>query len=462
MFNTEIYKERRKTLKKEFSKGILLFLSNNEMPMNYASNTYHYRQDSTFLYYWGLNEPGVAAVIDLESGKEIIFGDDRPIDDIIWMGFDDTIKNKAESVGVSNVKPFSKLESYIKKVKKSKTKIHFLPQYRADNVIFLSELLNIKYSKINDKVSEKFVKAVIKQRSIKGEEEITEIEKALDTSYLMNTTAMKIIKPRLIEQEVYGTVEGIALSKGNGVSFPVIFSVNGEILHNHSHKNVMRSGQIAVLDSGAETFEGYASDITRTFPVNGKFTQKQKDVYNIVLNSQLQAIEMIKPGVKFKDVHLHSAKVITAGLKELDLMKGDVDEAVEAGAHALFFPHGLGHMMGLDVHDMENLGENFVGYNKSVERSNQFGLAYLRLAKKLEPGFVLTVEPGCYFIPALIDQWKSEKKHSEFINYSKVERYKRFGGIRIEDDVLLTEDGHKVLGKPIPKTVAEVERACAK
>ncbi|PID59430.1 MAG: Xaa-Pro aminopeptidase [Ignavibacteriae bacterium] len=462
MFNTKTYENRRETLKQEFSKGVLLFLSNNEMPMNFASNTYHYRQDSTFLYYWGLNEPGVAAIIDLEKNEEIIFGDNRPVDDIIWMGHDDTIKNKAEKVGVHKVKSFSKLSNYLDKAKKNKRNIHFLPQYRADNVLFLSKLLNIKHSKINDKVSKKFIKAVVKQRSIKSNEEIVEIEKALDISYEMNTLAMKLTKPGIIEREVFGVVEGIALSKGNGVSFPIIFSVHGETLHNHSHNNVMRAGQIAVLDSGAETTEGYASDITRTFPVNGQFTKKQKDIYNIVLDSQLQAIKMIKPGIKFKDIHLQAARVITSGLKDIGLMKGDVDEAVAAGAHALFFPHGLGHMMGLDVHDMENLGENYVGYNKSIERSNQFGLAYLRLGKKLKEGFVITVEPGCYFIPALIEQWKKEKKHAEFINYSTVKKYNNFGGIRIEDDILLTKNGYKILGKPIPKTVEEVEEACSK
>lgn len=462
MFDSQIYIQRRNTLKNNFKKGLLLFLGNNESPMNYSDNTYHYRQDSSFLYYWGINQPGMAAVLNLDKDEEIIFGNERSIDDIVWMGFDESIKDKAENVGVKKVQPYVKLKSYLKKYKAKDVKIHYLPQYRYDNIILIEELLGIKHSKVNGNASGKLVKAVIKQRSIKGEEEIREIEKAIDTSYLMNTTAMKLMKPGMVEREVFGTIEGIALSKGNGVSFPIIFSVNGQILHNHAHENIMNDGQIAVLDSGAETMLGYASDITRTIPVNGKFSEKQREIYNIVLESQLEAIAMMKPGIKFKEVHLKAAKIIAIGLKGLGIMKGDTDEAVRKGAHALFFPHGLGHMMGLDVHDMENLGENYVGYDKKSKRSNQFGLAYLRLGKELEPGYIVTVEPGCYFIPALIEQWRKSKKHKNFINYNVLDSYMDFGGVRIEDDVLVTEEGNKILGKPIPKTVEEIEKACSK
>jgi len=462
MFKTETYINRRNELKKKFKDGILLFLGNNEMPMNYLGNTYHFRQDSSYLYYWGISEPNLAAVIDIKKNKEIIFGNNRSLDDIIWMGFDDTIENKANKVGVENTKPFSKLEGYLKKKISHGNKIHFLPQYRADNILLLQELLDIKTCKIIQNASLKFIKSVIQQRSIKTDEEIAEIEKALEVSYDMNVTAMKEIKPGIKEREICGKVEGIAISKGNGVSFPIIFSVNGQILHNHSHENIMENGQIAVLDSGSETMLGYASDTTRTIPVSGKFTKQQKEIYNIVLESQLESIKMIKPGIKFKDVHLNAAKVIANGLKKLGIMRGNIDRAISEGAHALFFPHGLGHMLGLDVHDLENLGEDFIGYNKSVKRSKQFGLAYLRMAKELEQGFVLTVEPGCYFIPALIDKWKSEKIFTKYINYKKLENYRNFGGIRIEDNVLVTKDGYKVLGKPIPKTIEEVESACSK
>ncbi len=461
MFNASIYIKRRNELKKSFKKGILLFLGNNEMPMNYSGNTYHYRQDSSFLYYWGISEPNLAAVIDIEKDREIIFGDDRSLDDIVWMGFDDTIKGKAEKVGVEKTKSFSQLKKYIHNKLSNGNKIHFLPQYRADNLLLLEDLLDIKANKINKKASIKLIKSIIEQRSIKTEEEIEEIEKALEVSYNMNLTAMREIKPGILEKEVSGKVEGIAISQGNGISFPTIFSVNGEILHNHSHENMMQDGQLAVLDSGAETVLGYASDTTRTIPVNGKFTEKQKEIYNIVLEAQLQSIDMIKPGIRYIDIHLAAAKVIAEGLKILGIMKGNIDKAVAEGAHALFFPHGLGHMLGLDVHDLENLGEDYIGYDKNIKRSDQFGLAYLRLAKELEEGFVITVEPGCYFIPALIDKWKSEKKFLKYIDYKKLEEYRNFGGIRIEDDVLVTNDGHRVLGKPIPKTFEEVESACA-
>jgi Xaa-Pro dipeptidase len=304
------------------------------------------------------------------------------------------------------------------------------------------------------------VKAVIAQRSIKTPEEVEQIVRALNTSFMMNTFAMKQTKPGLYEKDIYGALEGIALSQGSGVSFPMIFSIRGETLHNEKHENLMKEGDLALLDSGAESPLHYASDITRTFPVNGKFTDKQKDIYNVVLNSQLESINLMNEGIPFRDCHLKAASVIAGGLKDVGLMKGDVNDAVQNGAHALFFPHGLGHMMGLDVHDMEPLGENNVGYNEEFKRSDQFGLAYLRMAKKLEPGFVMTVEPGIYFIPQLISEWKSKNKHAEFINYDKVDEYLDFGGIRIEDDVLITNEGPLVLGKPIPKTIDEVEDTC--
>lgn len=461
MFNRNIYIERRNKLKENFSKGILLFLGNDEVPMNYSGNTYQFRQDSSFLYFWGINKPKLAAIIDLDKDKEIIFGNDRTVDDIVWMGFDEKLSDTANKVGVNNTESFDKLNNFLAKAIRKKRKIHFLPQYRAENIILLSRILKIKNFEINDCASTKLIKAIINQRAIKSEEEINEIEKALDISYEMYITAMQTIKPGMIEKEIFGLIQGIALAKGSGVSFPIIFSVNGQILHNHSHNNIMKDGQIAVLDSGVETEMGYASDITRTIPVSGKFTAKQKEIYNIVLDSQLKAIELMKPGVLYKDIHIEAAKVIAKGLKDLGLMKGDIEKAVNKGAHALFFPHGLGHMMGLDVHDMENLGENLIGYDKLIKRSKQFGLAYLRFAKKLQPGHVLTVEPGIYFIPQLIDQWKKENKFSEFINYNKIKDYLDFGGIRIEDNVLVTKDGHKVLGKPIPKSIEDVEKTCA-
>jgi len=459
MFNKSTYVGRRNILKKLVKSGVILFTGNSTFFFDELS-TAHFRQDSSFIYYFGLQNEGLAAIIDLDEDKDIIFGNDRSVDHIIWMGTTESIASRAEKAGVTETKPLSELEIYLKTVLSAKRKVHFLPQTKFENLLAIDKLLGIHPSRVNDHFSMELVEAVIAQRSIKSDEEIEEMEKALEISYAMNTLAMKMTSPDISEAEVAGAVEGMALSMGKGISFPVIFSVNGHILHNHSHHNTMRKGDIAVLDSGAFSSLQYSSDITRTIPVSGKFTDKQKDIYNTVLDAMTVAINAIEPEKLYKDIHLLACQTITVGLKDLGIMKGDPKAAVEAGAHALFMPHGLGHMIGLDVHDMEDLGETYVGYNEEIKRSEQFGLAFLRLAKELEPGFALTVEPGCYFIPALIDQWKAERKHKDFINYDRVEEYRDFGGIRIEDDVLVTHQGSKILGPPIPKTVEDVEEAC--
>lgn len=463
MFDKEIYVQRREELKKQISGGILLFLGNDESPMNYPGNPYPFRQDSTFLYYFGMeDDPGLAAVIDLEAGTETLFGYDYTVDDVVWMGPQPTLKERAQRIGVAHSRPIGELADFIQTAIGRGRTVHFLPQYRPENVLKLQSLLGIHPDLLNNYVSEEFIKAVVAQRSVKHPEEIAEIEKALEISYKVHLFAMHNIRPGRYEREIAGAIEGMALALGGRLSFPIIFSVHGETLHNHHHRNRMKEGEMAVNDCGGEAASGYAGDITRTLPVGGKFSDRQRQIYEIVLKSQLAAIDAIEPGMKYRDVHLLTARVIADGLKELGLMKGDMEDAVAQGAHALFFPHGLGHMMGLDVHDMENLGEDYVGYDEETERSDQFGLAYLRLAKKLQPGYVLTVEPGIYFIPELIDQWKSAGKFTEFIDYDKVEEYRGFGGIRIEDDVLVTEEGHRVLGKPIPKTVEEVEKEMAR
>lgn len=457
MFQPEVYKERRKILKGLVKSGLILFPGNKEPKVNYNTN---YRQDSTFMYYWGHTTPDLWAVIDVDNDEDILIGDDRAVDDIVWMGPDFAMTEKAALVGTDKTQPFTKLNDIVKTAKEKGQTIHYLPQYDVSNQIFFESLLGLNHAEVNNKVSEALIKAVVMQRSVKSDLEIVELNFAANISYVMNTFAMKNTKPGLYEKDVWGAVEGIALSQGKGISFPTIFSVRGETLHNNFHENLMKEGDLAVLDSGAESQMHYASDITRTFPVSGKFTPEQRDIYNVVLNSQLAAIDMIKPGVPYRECHLKTAQVIAQGLKDLGFMKGDVDEAVAAGAHALFFPHGLGHMLGLDAHDMEPLGENFVGYNEQYKRSEQFGLAYLRLARELQEGFVITAEPGIYFIPQLIANWKDENKHVDFINYDKVEKFVGFGGIRIEDDILVTKDGSQILGEPIPKTVEEVEEAC--
>jgi Xaa-Pro aminopeptidase len=374
------------------------------------------------------------------------------------MGPQPSIKDRASLVGIHDTMVLSEVDNYIKTAIKEGRKVHFLPPYRGETKIYLSALTGIPVADLKKEASVELIKGVVKLRSIKSQEEIDIIERMVDVAGMMHTTAMKMAFPGIVEQKIAGTIEGIALANAGPVSFPVILSINGQTLHNHYHGNTLTEGRMLVVDAGCESEEYlYSSDITRTCPVGGKFNARQREIYQIVLDANMNAIEAIKPGIPYREVHMIASKTIARGLKEIGLMKGDVDEAVAQGAHALFFPHGLGHMMGMDVHDMENLGENFVGYNEEVKRSEQFGTAFLRLGRKLEPGFVLTVEPGIYFIPALIDQWKAEGKFTDFINYDIVESYKDFGGIRIEDDVLVTDTGSRVLGKPIPKTINEIE-----
>lgn len=457
MFETKIYVQRRAQLKSKIESGVLLFLGNNESPMNYADNTYHFRQDSTFLYYFGLDQPGMAAIIDVDNDDEIIFGYDFTVDDIVWMGPQPSLQERAESVGLKKSAPNGELAHVISNALDKGRTVHILPPYRADHNITYASLLRINVDGVEQYVSEEFIKAVVAQRNIKSDEEIAEIENAINITYEMHTFAMKNARPGMLEREIAGNMAGIAASLGSSASFPIIFSVHGETLHNHYHGNTMQAGDIAINDSGAESLNYYAGDITRTIPIGGTFSDRQKEIYEIVLSAQMKAIEAIHPGITYKEIHLQTAKNMAKGLKQLGLMKGDMNDAVIQGAHALFFPHGLGHMMGLDVHDMENLGEDYVGYDALIQRSPQFGLKSLRLGKTLEPGNVLTVEPGLYFIPALIKKWQAAGTCDNFINYDKLDDYLDFGGIRIEDDVLVTEHGSRVLGKPIPKTVSDVE-----
>ncbi len=457
MFSENVYIERRKLLREQIDTGIILLLGNEESPMNYPDNQYHFRQDSCFLYFFGLDYPGLAAVIDVDEGKECVFGDDLTVDDIIWMGPQPSLKEKCQKAGISDTSTRDRLQALLKKAAEQNRKVHFLPQYRAENTLKIESMLGTHPTAIKDGVSEVLIRAVVAQRSIKTEDEIAEIEAALDISYEMQTLAMKISKPGMYEREIVGAMEGLVLSRGSHLSFPTIFSVHGETLHNHYYGNQMKEGDIAVNDSGAESFLHYASDITRTIPVSGKFSQRQKEIYTIVLNAQEKAIEAVRPGVEFRNVHKLAYKILGSGLKDLGLIKGDIEEAVDAGAVTLFFQCGLGHMIGLDTHDMEDIGEDYVGYTDKIKRNPEFGWRSLRLGKELEAGFVITVEPGLYFIPELIDRWKVEKKCGDFINYDMVKKYKDFGGIRIEDDILVAENGHRILGKKIPKTIDEVE-----
>jgi len=456
-FPSTTYINRRQGLVQQLDTGLIFLLGNDEAGMNYAANTYFFRQDSTFLYYCGIDQAGLAALIDVETGETTIYGDELTVDDIVWMGQQATIRSKAEQAGIQRVEPKSKLANALQAAQAKNREIHYLPPYRGVHQIAYQTLLGIAPSAQKAGVSESLIRAVVAQRSIKTGEEIVEIEKAVRVTNRMHIAAMRGANPGVSEAYVTGLVHSEARAGGGNLSFPIILSVDGQILHNHHHENMIQAGDLILCDSGAEVLSRYSGDMTRTFPANATFSQQQREVYQIVLDANMAVIDALKPGVPYREMHDLSSRVIAAGLKELGLMKGDVDEAVRHGAHALFFPHGLGHMMGLDVHDMENLGEDYVGYNDTVKRSDLFGTAYLRLGRELEPGFVVTVEPGIYFIPELMDSWQAEGKFTEFINYDKLQAYRDFGGIRIEDDYVITDLGGRLLGDPVPKKVADVE-----
>ncbi|GHT20958.1 Xaa-Pro aminopeptidase [Bacteroidia bacterium] len=462
MFASDTYQRRREALRKATGSGAALFIGNSESPFNYPSNCYHFRQDSSFLYFFGINEPDLAAVIDFDEGREYLFGNDTTMDDIIWMGEQPSVASKAASVGVKESFPYAELATVLEKIKKSGRTIHYLPPYRGETKIELHRLLGIPPVEQTEKASVSLIKAVVLLRSAKDAQEIAQIEQAIGVTCLMHTYVMQHARAGMVEQQLSSAIEGIALAGGGTLSFPVILSVDGQTLHNHYHGNTLQNGRLLLTDAGAETSMGYAGDITRTIPVSGRFDERQKTIYEIVLKANLKVIEIAKPDIAFRDVHVEVARVIAEGLIQAGLMKGNTDDAVAAGAHYLFFPHGTGHLMGLDVHDMENLGEQYVGYGDDIERSKQFGLSNLRMGRRLKEGFVVTDEPGVYFIPALLDQWEAEGKFKEFINYAALKSFRDFGGIRIEDDILITPTGCRVLGKPIPKTVSEIEQIMTK
>lgn len=459
MFSPDTYRNRREELVRKLETGVALFLGNEDSPMNYEDNIYPFRQDSSFLYYWGLDSPGLAAILDADEGREVLVGSDASVADMVWTGPQARLRERASAVGVKETMLAGGLEAAIRRYRAQGRKVHVLPQYRARSMVRLESLLQLPAGGAAEHVSSALVRAVIAQRSIKEEAEVDEIEAALEVSHAMHTSAMREAAPGRFERDIAGMVEGIAIAGGGRLAFPIIFSKRGEVLHNHSYANLLQDGDLVVHDSGASARSGYASDITRTIPVSGTFTDRQRAVYGCVLSAQMEAIAGIGPGKVFRDLHFRSAATIVEALKGMGLMKGDPQEAVAEGAHALFYPHGLGHMMGLDVHDMEGLGEDLVGYDADVQRSAKFGTRSLRLGKSLETGHVVTVEPGCYFIEALIEQWEAERRCADFINYSALKQWRGFGGVRIEDDVLVTERGGRVLGPPIPKTIQEVEAA---
>ena len=460
MFDKQTYVNRRAKLKELVKSGIIILLGNNESPCNFPNNGYYpFRQDSSFLYYFGQNRDGLVGVIDIDNNIETLVGNDIDIEDIVWYGSVDSVHDLAEQVGVSNSAPMKTLKTICNDAMRQKRTIHFLPPYRYDIKLQIFDLLGIHPNQQKESASMALINAVVKMRSTKEPQEIEELERAAEIGYMMHTTAMRLTKPGVTEKFVGGQVDGIANSYGAMVSFPTIFSQHGEIMHGNPSMSVLEAGRLALCDAGAETINNYCSDNTRTMPVSGKFTQRQLEIYSIVEACHDYTLKVAKPGVRYMDVHFAVCKLMTDRLKELGLMKGDTEEAVRAGAHAMFLPHGLGHMMGMDVHDMENLDQINVGFDEETRPNlEQFGTNCLRMGRRLEEGFVVTDEPGIYFIPALIDNWKASGHCKEFINFDLLETYKDFGGIRIEDDVLITENGCRFIGsKRIPYHPKDVE-----
>ncbi|MFY0654031.1 MAG: aminopeptidase P N-terminal domain-containing protein [Cyclobacteriaceae bacterium] len=446
MFEKEVYIERRQKLKKQVGNGLILLLGNEESRINFKNNTYPFRQDSTFLYFFGIDRPYLCGIIDVDNNAEIIFGDNPTIDHKVFLGDRESLESSCDCVGISAVKCFRFAEDYVKKFK---GKVHFLPPYRPENAQKISDWLDIEIHLLENKASVTLIKAIVMQRSSKSDVEIKEIEKGVNLTIDMQLIAHEYTREGVTEAQIADKVRSIADSAGGSLSFPAIITVEGHVLHNNYKGNTLQKGDMLLCDCGAETGMHYAGDLTRTFPVGDNFTTKQKEIYQIVMSAHNAAVDALKPGRLFRDTHLLACEKLVEGLKMLGLMKGDVQEAVNQGAHTMFFQCGLGHLMGLDVHDMEDLGEQYVGYTDHIKQCTQFGFKSLRLGREVQRGFVLTVEPGIYFIPQLIDLWKAEKKFTSFINYIKLEEYRDFTGIRIENDFVITDQGSRKLGREL-------------
>ena len=457
MFDRQVYVDRRRTLQTRLGSGLVLLLGNDNSSINFSDNHYPFRQDSTFLYYFGLNQPGLVGIIDVDNDVEALLGHDIEMSSIIWEGKQPSLGDLAAQAGVKASYPLAQVGTMIQRATTGHQKVHFLPPYRPEQENKLSTWLGVSPSSLPTDASVALTHAIVSQRSYKSPEEVAEIEKAIAVGIEMQFTVMRTAQAGMKEAELLGQLYQVALASKGNISFAPIVTVRGQILHNHHYDNTLTKGQMLLCDCGAETSMGYASDLTRTFPVDSTFDARQKEVYEIVFNAHQTAIKALKPGILFKDVHLLACETLVDGLKAIGLMKGDPREAVQAGAHALFFQCGLGHMMGLDVHDMENLGEQYVGYTPELPKSTEFGLRSLRLGRALEAGFVITIEPGIYLIPELIDEWQSTHTHAEFIRYDQVASFKDFGGIRLEDDFLITPDGYQALSSPLPVDAADIE-----
>ncbi len=457
MFTSETYIQRRQRLAETLKSGLIVFPAHTDLSMNYPSNTYAFRQSSSFLYFFGIDLPDLVVLMDIDEQRCILFGDELTMDDIVWTGPMMRLEERALLSGIGETQPLNAVSGYIQRKRQKGAPIHYLPQTRMENTWALSEWLGIPPAQVNAQASESLIRVVVSLRSVKSREELKEMELAASIGYEMHLSVMKSALPGVLEQQLAGRIEGMALSGGRGVSFPVILSQRGEVLHGHDHSRILETGRLLLCDAGAESPMHYASDYTRTTPVGGVFDSRQKSIYELVLAANNKAFECIKPGIPYRDIHLKACTVLAEGLRALGLLKGNVEEAVQAGAHALFMPHGLGHMLGLDVHDMEDLGEDWVGYDDEFSRSSQFGLRSLRLGKRLQKGYTLTVEPGLYFMPELMEKWHAQKHLEAFIDYTKARAFVGMGGIRLEDNVLVTENGNQLIGKRLPITVEEVE-----
>ncbi|QXV65104.1 aminopeptidase P N-terminal domain-containing protein [Mucilaginibacter sp. 21P] len=459
LFDKQVYEQRRSVLKQKMSgKGIIVLMGNDESSMNYKDNTFPFRQDSSFLYYFGLDVAGLAAVIDTNSGDEIIFGNDLTIDDIVWTGTLPSVSEMAALVGVSKTQAYPQIAAYIGKATLAGRQVHLLPPYRPENKIKLASWLQTNLDGIKNYVSVELIKAVISQRVIKTPLEVAEIEKAVNTSVDMELAVIRSVRAGMREYELVAKAHEVAIASDSRLGYPAIITKHGQTLHTHYYGNVLADGDMVLADIGAENAMHYGGDLTRTFPVGKQFDTRQGELYDVVVQSMDHAISMLKPGIRYKDIHLQACQKLVEGLKTVNLMKGDAEEAVAAGAHTMFFQCGLGHMLGMDTHDMEDLGEQYVGYSDTLKKETEiFGLKSLRLGRELESGYVLTVEPGIYIIPELIDRWQAEKKYQEFINYEVLNTYRDFGGIRVEDNFLITDTGSQLLGKYLPKTRQEIE-----
>ena len=449
LFTKQTYITRRATLRQKVGSGLIVLFGNNEAPCNYPANAYTFRQDSSFLYFFAQHREGLVGVIDADTGEEWLIGDDQDIEDIIWTGFVPSVHDLALEAGVGQSAPMSTLKSLIDGARAKGQTVHYLPPYRHDTMIQLADLLGIHPLETRARASVALIKAVVDMRAVKSADEIREIERAMAIGYAMHTAAMRAVRPGNTEKAIAGLMEGIAVSQGAKVSFSSIVSQHGEIFHGSPSLRPLEEGRLLLVDAGAETVNHYCSDNTRVTPVSGRFTPRQRDIYDIVVACHDLVTRKARPGVKWLDMHLDVCRLMTERLKDLGLMRGNVEDAVAAGAHAMFLQHGLGHMMGMDVHDMEGLGQVYVGFDDEVRPSTQFGTNCLRCGRRIQPGWVLTDEPGIYFIPALIDQWRGEERLREFINYDLLDTYRDFGGIRIEDDLLITPDGCRVLGEQL-------------